>query len=259
MFTWPTVGVIEPSINFSNVDLPAPFAPTMPKRSPGPISQVTSSRISRPETVTLRAAEVTPAAAVSSSESVAAVPPPMVSPPVFMRRTSRSSASCGLPLSASAFLRASSADSTASGTPASTRRGSVMSVTATSTEPCSCGSAYMALTTSTREADAESAATSGSISAMPCGFSKICVTSTKSTTCLPRREVAICFSSSVLRIGGTSAINSRAALTWNFCLVERARAPRESHASSLRARLRRLVSRTSAWRSRSTRCSIYAE
>ena len=204
MFTWPAVGVSVPSINLSSVDLPAPFAPTMPKRSPGPISQVTSSRISRPETVTLRAAEVTPAAAVSSSESVAAVPPPMVSPPVFMRRTSRSSASCGLPLSASAFLRASSADSTASGTPASTRRGSVRSVTATSTEPCSCGSAYMALTTSTREADAESAATSGSISAMPCGFSKICVTSTKSTPVCrdgrwPFASVQVCYASAAHR------------------------------------------------------------
>ena len=35
----------------NNVDFPAPLAPTIPKRSPGPISQVTSSRIILPVTV----------------------------------------------------------------------------------------------------------------------------------------------------------------------------------------------------------------
>ena len=220
MFTWPAVGVIVPSRIFSRVDLPAPFAPTMPKRSPGPISHVTSSRILRPVTVTFRAADVT--SGVDSSAS----PPD----------------SCD----SSSACRAACAACRASGTPASTNRGSVRSSTATSTLPCACGSAYMAGTTSTREAEASISATSGSISASPCACSKICVTSMRSTTCLPRRDVAICFSSNVLRTGGTSAMSSRAALTWNFCLVERARAPRVSHASSLRARLRRFVSRTSA-------------
>ena len=227
MFTWPAVGVIVPSRIFSRVDLPAPFAPTMPKRSPGPISHVTSSRILRPVTVTFRAADVTSAASVSSEFSCDAC----------------DCACCCASCSACA------AACRASGTPASTNRGSVKSSTATSTLPCACGSAYIAGTTSTREADASISATSGSIASMsasPCVCSKICVTSMRSTTCLPRREVAICFSSNVLRTGGTSAMSSRAALTWNFCLVERARAPRVSHASSLRARLRRLVSRTSA-------------
>ena len=206
----------------------------MPKRSPGPISQVTSSSTLRPVTETLCAAEV------------------------------------ALP-------------STAKATPASRRRGSVdRSSTANSTAPYACGSAYIGRTTSTRDAEAAISATSGSITAAPAvsaspmnagrtasgrgvpstvtpfSAANTCVTSIRSTTCLPRREVAICFSSSVLRSGGTSAISSRACLTWNFCLVERARAPRLSHASSLRARLRRRASRTSACRSRSTRCSMYA-
>ncbi len=204
----------------------------MPKRSPGPISHVTSSRILRPVTVTVFAADVT---------------------------SSISSLNSGCDSFAACSAAACSAARSASGTPASTSRGSVRSSTATSTLPCTCGSAYMAGTTSTRDAEASICATSGSMSDSPCACSKICVTSIRSTTCLPSREVAICFNSNVLRTGGTSAINSRAAFTWNFCLVERARAPRVSHANSLRARLRRFVSRTSAWRSRSTRCSIYAE
>ena len=42
----------------NNVDFPAPFAPTIPKRSPGPISQVASSKIMRPVIVLRDAAEV---------------------------------------------------------------------------------------------------------------------------------------------------------------------------------------------------------
>ena len=276
MFTWPAVGVIDPSRIFSSVDLPAPFAPTMPKRSPGPISQVTSSSTLRPVTETLCAAEVAGSVVASPVASWRVAPSPEEAeraegpPPVTLEASGLSAEESEVTVGVKA-------------TPASRRRGSVdRSSTANSTAPYACGSAYIGRTTSTRDAEAAISATSGSIAAAPAvsasptnagrtasgrgvpstvtpfSAANTCVTSIRSTTCLPRREVAICFSSSVLRSGGTSAISSRACLTWNFCLVERARAPRLSHASSLRARLRRRASRTSACRSRSTRCSMYA-
>ena len=104
-------------MSLSNVDLPAPFAPTMPKRSPGPISQVTSSRILRPATVIFCAAEVTCGATDSSVTPLRSA-------------------------SASAFALASAAAWMDSGTPASTRRGSASVSTATSTEPVTRGSEY---------------------------------------------------------------------------------------------------------------------
>ena len=51
-------------------------------------------------------------------------------------------------------------------------------------------------------------------------------------------------------------MRARAASTRNLGLVERAWAPRESHASSLRMRFCLRSSVAAAWRSRSTRCRM---
>ncbi len=135
----------------------------MPKRSPGPISHVTSSRILRPVTVIFCAAEV-----ISSEDHQYY----FLAIPEFLAIFSQLRATC------------------AAATPASTESRISQIVDGNFTEPCTCGSAYMARTTSTRDADASMSATSGSISASPCTCSKICVTSIRSTTCLPRRDVA---------------------------------------------------------------------
>ena len=73
-------------------------------------------------------------------------------------------------------------------------------------------------------------------------------------TSLPSRAVASLDSSTVLRSGGTSAINWFAASIRNFGLEVRAGAPRRNHANSLRIRFCRLASVAAATRSRSTRC-----
>ena len=70
-------------------------------------------------------------------------------------------------------------------------------------------------------------------------------------TVLPSRAVASLVSSTVSRGGGSAAMSAFAASTRNFALVVRARAPRCSQASSLRARLRRRRSVASSLRSRS--------
>ena len=57
--TRPSVGSRVPQISPSSVDLPAPFAPKMPVRSPGAIRQVTSSRIVRSPKLTLASSRST--------------------------------------------------------------------------------------------------------------------------------------------------------------------------------------------------------
>ena len=84
-------------------------------------------------------------------------------------------------------------------------------------------------------------------------------TLSKSTTCLPKRLIAMRLSSSVSRKGGTSSISCCAAFTWNFGFVARALAPRDSHANSRRSLFWRFCSVAAAKRSRSTRCMMYAE
>ena len=68
--------------------------------------------------------------------------------------------------------------------------------------------------------------------------------------------MAMRLSSSSLRRGGTSAMSSCAKATWNFGFVARARAPRESQASSRRRSFWRFCSASAASRSRSTRCMM---
>ncbi|CPU65449.1 Uncharacterised protein [Mycobacteroides abscessus] len=84
------------------------------------------------------------------------------------------------------------------------------------------------------------------------------VTSSRSSTSLPRRFVAVRVSSSVSRGGGTSAMSAAAASSRNLGLDVRAGAPRRSHASSLRSRLSRFSAATAAVRWRSARASTYA-
>ena len=68
--------------------------------------------------------------------------------------------------------------------------------------------------------------------------------------------MAMRLSSSSLRKGGTSAMSAWAAATWNLGFVARARAPRESHASSRRRAFWRFCSARASRRSRSTRCMM---
>src|ERR1700756_3754822 len=75
-------------------------------------------------------------------------------------------------------------------------------------------------------------------------------TSSRSTTTLPSRAVASLASSTLLRSGGTSAINWLAASMRNLGFEVRAGGPRRNQASSLRIRFCRLASAAAASRAR---------